>query len=105
VPGRTFPVEIYYTPEPERDYIEASIRTVLQIHTCEDPGDILVFLTGEDEIEDACRKITAEVNNLIQTQPNHVGDLKVVPLYSTLPPAQQQRIFEDAPGPRIPGYV
>lgn len=46
VPGRTFPVEIYYTPEPEKDYLEAAIRTVLQIHTCEDEGDILVFLTG-----------------------------------------------------------
>ncbi|KAJ3411794.1 hypothetical protein HDV05_001693 [Chytridiales sp. JEL 0842] len=103
VPGRTFPVEIYYTPEPERDYLEAAIRTVLQIHTCEDPGDILVFLTGEDEIEEACKKISAEVNHLIQAQPNHVGDMKVVPLYSTLPPQQQQRIFDDAPGPRNPG--
>ncbi|KAJ3331003.1 hypothetical protein HDU76_004307 [Blyttiomyces sp. JEL0837] len=103
VPGRTFPVEIYYTEAPERDYLEAGIRTVLQIHTCEDPGDILLFLTGEDEIEDACRKITAEVNHLIQAQPEHVGDIKVVPLYSSLPPAQQQRIFDDAPGPRKPG--
>jgi pre-mRNA-splicing factor ATP-dependent RNA helicase DHX15/PRP43 len=48
VPGRTFPVEIYYTPEPERDYLEAAIRTALQIHTCEEQGDILLFLTGEE---------------------------------------------------------
>ena len=47
--------------EPERDYLEASIRTVVQIHSCEPPGDILVFLTGEEEIEDACRKINKEV--------------------------------------------
>lgn len=47
--------------EPERDYLEAAIRTVVQIHSCEGPGDILVFLTGEEEIEDACRKITKEV--------------------------------------------
>ena len=47
VPGRTFPVEIFYTPEPERDYLEAAIRTVVQIHLVEDTrGDILVFLTG-----------------------------------------------------------
>ena len=44
--------------EPERDYLEAAIRTVVQIHMCEPPGDILVFLTGEEEIEDACKKIT-----------------------------------------------
>ena len=33
VPGRTFPVEVYYTPEPERDYLEAAIRTVLQVRS------------------------------------------------------------------------
>ena len=46
VPGRTHPVEIFYTPEPERDYVEASLRTVLQIHAMEPEGDILLFLTG-----------------------------------------------------------
>jgi pre-mRNA-splicing factor ATP-dependent RNA helicase DHX15/PRP43 len=56
VPGRLFPVEIFYTQEPERDYLEAAIRTVVQIHVCEDPGDVLLFLTGEEEIEDACKK-------------------------------------------------
>jgi pre-mRNA-splicing factor ATP-dependent RNA helicase DHX15/PRP43 len=51
VPGRTFPVEIFYTQEAERDYLEAAIRTAVQIHLCEPPGDILIFLTGEEEIE------------------------------------------------------
>lgn len=49
VPGRTHPVEIFYTPEPERDYLEAAIRTVLQIHMCEEgEGDLLLFLTGQE---------------------------------------------------------
>lgn len=48
--------------EPERDYLEAAIRTVVQIHICEGPGDILLFLTGEEEIEDACKKVAKEVN-------------------------------------------
>lgn len=49
IPGRTHPVEIFYTPEPERDYLEAAIRTVIQIHMCEaDEGDILLFLTGQE---------------------------------------------------------
>ncbi|KAL5700331.1 RNA helicase [Ranunculus cassubicifolius] len=95
VPGRLFPVEIFYTQEPERDYLEAAIRTVVQIHMCEPPGDILVFLTGEEEIEDACRKINKEVSNM----GDQVGPVKVVPLYSTLPPAMQQKIFEPAPPP------
>lgn len=49
VPGRTHPVEIFYTPEPERDYLEAAIRTVIQIHMCEEiEGDVLLFLTGQE---------------------------------------------------------
>eukprot|EP01018_Ginkgo_biloba_P026131 Gb_22388 [translate_table: standard] len=99
VPGRLHPVEIFYTQEPERDYLEAAIRTVVQIHTCETAGDILVFLTGEEEIEDACKKITREIQNL----GDQVGPVKAVPLYSTLPPAMQQKIFEAAPPPTREG--
>ncbi|GAA5825873.1 hypothetical protein JCM11251_000037 [Rhodosporidiobolus azoricus] len=98
VPGRTFAVEIFYTPEPEPDYLEAAIRTVLMIHQAEAEGDILVFLTGEEEIEDACRKIMVEADQL----PHHFGPLKAIPLYSSLPPQQQQRIFDKAPPPRTP---
>lgn len=97
VPGRTFPVETFYTQEPERDYVEAAIRTVLMIHQAEDEGDVLVFLTGEEEIEDACRKIRDEADRLAIEEPDLCGPLRVVPLYSSLPPAQQQKIFEPAP--------
>ncbi|XP_075504701.1 putative pre-mRNA-splicing factor ATP-dependent RNA helicase DEAH2 isoform X4 [Primulina tabacum] len=99
VPGRLHPVEIFYTQDPERDYLEAAIKTVIQIHTFEGPGDILVFLTGEEEIEDACRKMTKEIANI----GDHVGPVKIVPLYSTLPPAMQQKIFEAAPPPVVEG--
>ena len=62
IPGRTFPVEIFYTPEPERDYLEASIRTVLQIHLCEETeGDVLMFLTGQEEIEEACKYVSSSI--------------------------------------------
>lgn len=119
VPGRTFAVEMcflprlhhdvvpptdpscthsFYTPEPEPDYLEAAIRTVLMIHQAEPEGDILVFLTGEEEIEDACRKIMVEADQL----PHQIGPLKAIPLYSSLPPQQQQRIFDKAPAPRTP---
>lgn len=47
--------------EPERDYLEAAVRTVIQIHQSEPEGDILVFLTGEEEIEESCKKITREL--------------------------------------------
>lgn len=61
IPGRTHPVEIFYTPEPERDYLEAAIRTVVQIHMCEEgEGDILLFLTGQE----VCSNILSLMNPL-----------------------------------------
>ena len=94
VPGRTHPVEIFYTPEPERDYVEAAVRTTIQIHQYESKGDVLLILTGEEEIEDVCRRIRTESEKLGDL----CGPLVVYPLYSTLPPKQQQDIFKEAPG-------
>jgi pre-mRNA-splicing factor ATP-dependent RNA helicase DHX16 len=45
VPGRRYPVDIHYTPQPEANYLHAAITTVFQIHTTQPKGDILVFLT------------------------------------------------------------
>ena len=96
IPGRVHPVEIFYTPEPEPDYLEAAIRTAVQIHLCEEPGDILLFLTGEEEIEDACFKIEEEIEQAASSD-DSVAPVTVLPLYSTLPPYLQQRIFEPPP--------
>lgn len=85
------------------------------VHHAEDPGDILVFLTGEEEIEDTCRKLRIEAENLAghrkgtpfwghlrnksetRISADSPGPLLCIPLYSSLPPAQQQRIFDPAP--------
>ncbi|KAL3698708.1 hypothetical protein R1sor_012784 [Riccia sorocarpa] len=99
VPGRLYPVDIFYTEFPEKNYFEAALRTVVQIHACEPPGDILLFLTGEEEIEDACMKIRNEIRNF----GDHVGPVKVLPLYSSLPPSVQHKIFESAPPPEKEG--
>ncbi|CAL5389591.1 unnamed protein product [Camellia sinensis] len=58
VQGRQFPVDILYTYHPEIDCIDAALITIFQIHLQECPGDILVFLTGQEEIE--------YVENLVQ---------------------------------------
>ena len=100
VPGRTFPVEVFFTAKPERNYVEAAVRTTLQIHQCEGPGDILVFLTGEQEIEQACEEIR---NSAAELNAKDVPQLVVYPLYSSLTPAQQKKIFDKAPGPRVEG--
>jgi len=99
VPGRTHPVEVFYTAKPERNYVEAATRTCLQIHKCEPPGDILLFLTGELEIETACEEIRGAASEFGPDVPQ----LVVYPLYSSLPPQQQKKIFDKAPGPKVTG--
>ncbi|KAJ4904141.1 RNA helicase family protein [Raphanus sativus] len=83
------PVEILYTREPVMDYLETAISKVIEIHMCEPTGDVLVFLTGEEEIEHACSRIVSSLGDQVT----------VVPLYSSLPPALQQKIFDPTPPP------
>jgi pre-mRNA-splicing factor ATP-dependent RNA helicase DHX15/PRP43 len=93
IPGRCFPVEIYYTREPEEEYLSAAIRTVLQIHSLEPKGDILVFLTGEDEITQA----VLETSQKIEEMKHKVGPALVLPLFSKMSTDNQQKIFSSAP--------
>merc|ERR1719456_225 len=51
VPGRRYPVSIHYTKAPEANYLDAVMVTVLQIHVTQKAGDVLVFFTGQQEIE------------------------------------------------------
>ncbi|WFD47528.1 RNA helicase [Malassezia furfur] len=93
IPGRTFPVEILYTKEPEPDYLDASLITVMQIHLSEPPGDILVFLTGQEEIDTSCEILYERMRALGPGVP----ELIILPVYSALPSEMQSRIFEPAP--------
>ena len=93
VPGRRYDVDIYYTKSPEADYVEATILTVLQIHVTQDEGDILVFLTGKDEIESASDMLIKR-SRLFGKR---LRQLIVLPLYSNLPPEEQIRVFEKTP--------
>ena len=63
IPGRTFPVEILYRKQPEKDYLQAAIKTALHIHFNEEPGDVLLFLTGEEEIESAVKAIREQAQS------------------------------------------
>lgn len=93
IPGRMFPVEILYTKEPETDYLDASLITVMQIHLTEPPGDVLVFLTGQEEIDTACEILYERMKSLGPDVP----ELVILPVYSALPSEMQTRIFEPAP--------
>jgi len=93
IPGRTFPVEIMYCREPETDYLDASLITVMQIHLNEPPGDVLLFLTGQEEIDTACEVLFERMKSLGPEVP----ELIILPVYSALPSEMQSRIFDPAP--------
>ncbi|GCE97727.1 DEAH-box RNA-dependent ATPase prp2 [Zygosaccharomyces mellis] len=94
VPGRRFPVDIHYTVQPEANYLHAVISTVFQIHTKEPvPGDILVFLTGQDEIENIAEKMEMIAGKLGEK----AMPLIITPIYANLPQDQQNRIFIPTP--------
>jgi len=93
VPGRKFPIDIYYTPGPEANYMAAAITTVFQIHTTQPKGDILVFLTGQDEIE----QLEQQISDIGRKLGSRIKELMICPIYANLPSDLQARIFEPTP--------
>lgn len=93
IPGRRYPVDIYYTPAPEANYLQAAITTTFQIHTTQGKGDILIFLTGQDEIEAAEQEIAETAKKL----GSRIKELVICPIYANLPSELQSKIFEPTP--------
>ncbi|XP_076006672.1 pre-mRNA-splicing factor ATP-dependent RNA helicase DHX16 [Genypterus blacodes] len=93
IPGRRFPVDIFYTKAPEADYLEACVVSVLQIHVTQAPGDCLVFLTGQEEIEACCEMLQERCRRL----GSKIAELLVLPIYANLPSDMQAKIFNPTP--------
>lgn len=93
IPGRRYPVNIYYTKSPEANYIDAATVTILQIHVTQNLGDVLLFLTGQEEIE-ACQELLQE---RIKALGNKMRELIILPIYANLPSDMQAKIFEPTP--------
>ncbi|PNF43875.1 putative pre-mRNA-splicing factor ATP-dependent RNA helicase DHX16 [Cryptotermes secundus] len=93
IPGRRYPVDIYYTKAPEADYIDACVVSVLQIHATQPVGDILVFLTGQEEIE-TCQELLQERSRRLGSK---IRELLILPVYSNLPSDMQAGIFQPTP--------
>ncbi|KAF7803364.1 putative pre-mRNA-splicing factor ATP-dependent RNA helicase DEAH9 [Senna tora] len=93
VEGRGFNVEINYAEEPVSDYVQTAVSTVLLIHEREPVGDILVFLTGQDDIDAAIQLLTEEA----RTNGKNSSGLIILPLYSGLPRAEQELVFSPTP--------
>ncbi|KAL7808326.1 P-loop containing nucleoside triphosphate hydrolase protein [Trichoderma aethiopicum] len=91
--GRTYPIDILYLESPTEDYVEKAVSTVFDIHTQEGEGDILVFLTGREEIDNA---IQAVADRAVQLDSRH-GPLQPLPLYAGLSTEQQMYVFDKPP--------
>jgi pre-mRNA-splicing factor ATP-dependent RNA helicase DHX16 len=93
IPGRRFPVDIYYTKAPEADYLDACVVSVLQIHLTQPDGDVLVFLTGQEEIEACCESLQERCRKLGR----RIKELIILPVYANLPSDMQVKIFDPTP--------
>ncbi|PBP28360.1 pre-mRNA splicing factor ATP-dependent RNA helicase prp16 [Diplocarpon rosae] len=96
IPGRTFPVDIMFHRSPVEDYVDQAVQQVLAIHVSQGAGDILVFMTGQEDIEVTCELIQERLNAL-----NDPPKLSILPIYSQMPADLQAKIFDKAaPGVR-----
>ncbi|GLT38403.1 hypothetical protein SLA2020_126590 [Shorea laevis] len=94
VPGKLHPVEILYSKERPTSYIESSLKTAIDIHTREPEGDVLIFMTGQDDIEKLVSKLEDKVQSL---EEGSCMDAIILPLHGSLPPELQVRVFSPPP--------
>uniref|UniRef100_A0A8C2HAS1 Probable ATP-dependent RNA helicase DHX35 n=1 Tax=Cyprinus carpio TaxID=7962 RepID=A0A8C2HAS1_CYPCA len=95
VEGRTFPVDIFYTVSPVPDYVKATVETVMKIHETEEDGDVLAFLTGQEEVEKVVSMLQEQARTL--SRYGMKKHLCVLPMYAGLPYNEQMRVFERMP--------
>jgi ATP-dependent RNA helicase DHR2 len=97
VEGRQFPVKTWYEVSPSPDYLRNTLQTILKLHTTEPlPGDILAFLTGQEEIE----TLQTQLDHYASVLAKEVPRLKILPLYGSLSIQAQQDAFEKVKEPR-----
>src|SRR3569833_2136045 len=92
IPGRTFPVDVMFHRSPVEDYVDQSVQQILAIHVSMGPGDILVFMTGQEDIEVTCVLVRERLN-----AQNDPPKLSILPIYSQMPADLQAKIFDKAP--------
>ena len=99
VSGRTFPVEMRWRPfeeTREHDLNDAIAEAVDELWTGNAAGDILVFLPGEREIREAADHLRKHLSHSAVTR-----GAEVLPLFSRLSQADQERVFDTHSGRRI----
>ncbi|KDQ62265.1 hypothetical protein JAAARDRAFT_121203 [Jaapia argillacea MUCL 33604] len=93
VKGRQHPVQIFHTASGQSDYVDAATRTFFQIHVDQPPGDVLIFLPGQEDIESLDKSIQVYAARL---PAEHMAVL-TCQMFAALPPGQQSRIFNPTP--------
>ncbi|TKY59874.1 ATP-dependent RNA helicase dhx8 [Spatholobus suberectus] len=94
IPGKLYPVEVLYSSERPSSYLESSLKTALDIHIREPEGDVLIFMTGQDDIEKLVSKLEDKVRAL---EEGSCMDAIILPLHGSLPPELQVRVFSPPP--------
>jgi len=93
IPGRTFPVDMMHAKAPVEDWVEAAVKQVMQIHLGYPKGDILVFMTGQEDIDAVCFMLQERLEQLIADGAT-VAELEILPIHSMLPSELQAKIFK-----------
>lgn len=94
VPGKLYPVEILHSKERPTSYLESALKTAIDIHVQEPEGDVLIFMTGQDDIEKLVSKLEDKVRSLDE---GSCMDAVILPLHGSLPPEMQVRVFSPPP--------
>lgn len=94
IPGKLYPVEVLYSKERPVNYLDAALKTALDIHIRQPEGDILIFMTGQDDIEKLVMKMEEKVRALDE---GSCMDAIIFPLHGSLPPELQVRVFSPPP--------
>ena len=90
IPGRTFQVTYQYAKSTPEDYVDAAVKKAIEVHLQYPQGDILVFMTGQEDIEATCLLLNERLKQLGENVPKIV----ILPIYSQLPSDYQARIFQ-----------
>ena len=94
IPGRTFPVETFFAKVNAKDYVEAAVDQAMSVHLTQEEGDILVFMTGQDDIETTCVLLADRLEQVLLRDEAAAKPLTILPIYSQLPADIQSKIFE-----------
>ncbi|KAJ3758406.1 P-loop containing nucleoside triphosphate hydrolase protein [Lentinula raphanica] len=93
VQGRQHPVKIYHSSQGQVDYVDSAMRTFFQIHTDYPPGDVLIFLPGQEDIESLEKTIQIYANQL----PHDRMSVLICPMYAAQAAGQNSKVFLATP--------